>query len=299
MAITLFILVMRDKTGIFSSSCLVLCFLSERPTPELIRGFILHKNITVSQLTLPPRPWEGIKGRRLMRFWRVGQPQLQMTRLIWELKIIFRSTVFFCFFFLVCVCLFSACESWVKLSASRYCRRRRKQYQTAVFCINRSARLRQMQHTSWTTTSTGHGEGTPTPCDLHLGIVWARGDWSAAFIDFQGRDCINAELPPFSLCLLLQILYLWGFLASCWSNWIANNLKRSGQCLVGKHTSSASTLWWLSVCITPHILSQLTVQKAVFDCVLMSLDLNLTGEYLICCVAPGCINISVGEITKL
>lgn len=32
---------------------------------------------------------------------------------------------------------------------------------------------------------------------------------------------------------------------------------------------------------------------------IMTLDLNFTGEYLIWCVALGCINVSVGEITKL
>lgn len=37
----------------------------------------------------------------------------------------------------------------------------------------------------------------------------------------------------------------------------------------------------------------------IFNCALMSLDLNFTGEYLICYVALGCINVSVGEITKL
>lgn len=120
----------------------------------------------------------------------------------------FSFSVFF-FFFLFLGIELNCCHSsvlWATQAAVT---------QTRVFCMTRRARLSQTQQTSWTTTSVGHQEDTPMPCDVYLGVVSAWGGWSDAFIDFQG--CNNAELPIFLPVCCFKHLPL-GFLASRWSN---------------------------------------------------------------------------------
>lgn len=151
-----------------------------------------QKSLTVSQLTLTLRAWEGIKGKTLSCFVRGGdQPEHQMTRLIWKLKTIFRSTAFP--FFL----LFQ--KHWLELSPSFSAESIPR---GQGFSWREVPGLRQMQHTRWTMTSTGLQEGTPNALrSTSWHCLSLRGEWSAAFIDFQGCGCFNAKhfSPPF-LC---------------------------------------------------------------------------------------------------